>query len=164
MSKWDLTDFERVVVWSGCLDWIGHRVWEWRTQDSCWLVLHCQANQLMSAWSISLSSSQQRLTLPAQNQPNLMGMIHRGWRPKFTFSKMWECVGDLSVVYALVTHQQHVFTMTRTFSITPSLKCLQTIWPSWCRRKRYLLLLIDRCNKRLGIAIRFSKFVLWHHA
>lgn len=96
---WDLTDFGRVVVWSWCLHWTGHRVWEWRTQDSCWLVLHCQANQLMSAWSISLSSSQQRLTLPVQNQPNLMGMIHRGWRTKFTFGKMWECVWEICQFY-----------------------------------------------------------------
>lgn len=116
----------------------------------------------MSVWSILLSSSQQRLTLPAQNQSNLMGMIHRGWRPKFTFGKMWECVWEiLSVVWGLVTHQQHVFLMTRAFSITPSQKCLQT---SWCRRKCYLSVWIDRCNKWLGTAIRFLKFVLWHHA
>lgn len=99
MSEWDLTvplhkqgvnDFGRVTVGSWCLDWTGQRVWEWRTQDSCWLVLHCQVNQLMSAWSISLSSSQRRQMSPAQNQPNLMGMMHREWRPKFTSGKIKE--------------------------------------------------------------------------
>lgn len=38
-------------------------------------------------------------------------------------------MGDSSVVQGPLIHQQNVFSVTRTFSMTPSQKCLQTIWP-----------------------------------